>query len=1099
MNKVSTLFAAVCCAFSLTAGVSVPYSSNIADPSTQGIASDWTVIDIDNDGNSGNGQWAYKSTSSGTGLSGLTVPGVAAYTYHRSNAGNDWLVSPAIHLEAGKEYKLRYRLYAYNEHEKLKVVLADGNTVSELNSATVLNNFDPVTPKNTWQRRSNVITVDTDGDYYIGYYAYSEYNQWYIYLYDFSVCENVFTPAGVSDLTATSGTADSPRELTVTLNWTNPTADIDDVPFPDGTGVTAVKVYRDDVLAATLGAVETWTDTAATGLESGVHTYKVVAVVGETEAAAASVTAPYAGPLAPMSLPFTAGFGNSGYDEDSFNLMWTNAKGAESNVSTDWEFKAATYYMPGRITYRVYSSEIDGQPETVIEDSWLISPPLKFEHAGQYAVSVKAAVNSKQEEPKLRLAYGAECSAAGMTNVLSDNMNVEATSSVPANPQGPFIINVTEPGTYYVGIEAAARNTTFGTLYYLYDMTVSEYVVTPKQVTGLTATPAADGTTAVTLSWTNPTETTAGTALTDAYAVHIARNGEQIALLENTPGATETASYTDTPAAPGRYTYTVTATALGDTSDDVTGVSVTTGWLGDDSVQLPYTVHFDSSDETTLDLWSVVDGNDDGSTWEHNSYGYRLNQGAVDEYDLVSNKDYLVSPKMTLPAGEYTLSVTAKGEDMNVQAALIADSATVTNPSAYIGAQNFTGLNNVLKPYTATITVPTAGNYRLLIYNDGYTDWVSPYYALTVTEASISRRAVIPSVATNVAVTVAADYSLSSTVSWTNPATTDEGETLGAIEKAVIYRDNAVAGTVTEGLTPGATAQFTDTEIPVAGKYTYKVEVYTADGKSAQAAAEVLSPWIGDGAAVPFEDEEFDAWTIINANGDSITYPDEEFGDYTEETTWHTGYNGIGITSSVDSTDDWAISPRIRLEAGKKYTLTVNSFVGYGNEPGYVYSLAVGTDDVADAMTAVKEITVNTQLKKDAQSDVVTLVAVNEDEAATAAEGDEEVINVPAGLMTIGLHAYLPGSVTISRVELKEAKQTGLGLTSAEGTMTLRGRTLLLGFTASRLAVYDLQGRCVMTAADVEGAISLEHLSAGIYTVAAERDGRRVTTKVILK
>ncbi len=60
-----------------------------------------------------------------------------------------------------------------------------------------------------------------------------------------------------------------------------------------------------------------------------------------------------------------------------------------------------------------------------------------------------------------------------------------------------------------------------------------------------------------------------------------------------------------------------------------------------------------------------------------------------------------------------------------------------------------------------------------------------------------------------------------------------------------MYRNGVEVGTVEEGLVPGLEASFTDTTVPTGGVYTYKVEIYNANGCSETAATEVKSMWIG--------------------------------------------------------------------------------------------------------------------------------------------------------------------------------------------------------------------------------------------------------------
>lgn len=72
-----------------------PCTLEITDAET--FARDWTVIDVNSDVSANT--WAYND-------------GNAMYTQDKSNAADDWLIAPAVTLEAGKAYKVS----AYVKH-----------------------------------------------------------------------------------------------------------------------------------------------------------------------------------------------------------------------------------------------------------------------------------------------------------------------------------------------------------------------------------------------------------------------------------------------------------------------------------------------------------------------------------------------------------------------------------------------------------------------------------------------------------------------------------------------------------------------------------------------------------------------------------------------------------------------------------------------------------------------------------------------------------------------------------------------------------------------------------------------------------------------
>lgn len=91
-----------------------------------------------------------------------------------------------------------------------------------------------------------------------------------------------------------------------------------------------------------------------------------------------------------------------------------------------------------------------------------------------------------------------------------------------------------------------------------------------------------------------------------------------------------------------------------------------------------------------------------------------------------------------------------------------------------------------------------------------------------------------PSNPTNVVATAASDNELSVTVSWRNPTTTLTSQTLSAIDRIVLMRDNTVIH-VNDNVTPGADMTFIDNSVPCFSSYTYRVYAI-ADGHIGESA-----------------------------------------------------------------------------------------------------------------------------------------------------------------------------------------------------------------------------------------------------------------------
>ena len=105
-----------------------PQPTTLAVPFTHAFNSaasldGFTIIDANNDGK----KWAFDSSL-----------GMAACGYNDFGSANDWLISPAVALEAGKTYTIEYMGSAYtNNGETVSISLGKGNTVAAM-TTTVL-------------------------------------------------------------------------------------------------------------------------------------------------------------------------------------------------------------------------------------------------------------------------------------------------------------------------------------------------------------------------------------------------------------------------------------------------------------------------------------------------------------------------------------------------------------------------------------------------------------------------------------------------------------------------------------------------------------------------------------------------------------------------------------------------------------------------------------------------------------------------------------------------------------------------------------------------------------------------------------------------
>lgn len=151
------------------AGKSAPYSTIFYGDD------EWSIIDA----NSDNKTWIKESGSSYSSADGAA--GGIKYPYHSKNSGDDWCISPAITLEAGKEYKLKIWEKTGSYAESYKVFLAQENTIEALTAGTTILNRESI-KSSSWAKQVTTFTVETTGDYYLGIYGCSAADQFNLYL-----------------------------------------------------------------------------------------------------------------------------------------------------------------------------------------------------------------------------------------------------------------------------------------------------------------------------------------------------------------------------------------------------------------------------------------------------------------------------------------------------------------------------------------------------------------------------------------------------------------------------------------------------------------------------------------------------------------------------------------------------------------------------------------------------------------------------------------------------------------------------------------------------------------------------------------------------
>lgn len=269
----------------------------------------YTVIDANGDGSTWNWDAATKS---------------AAYRWSSTDSGDDWLITPPLHLLAGKSYKVSFKARSTNGAlypEKLEARWGTGNSAEQLT-----NELLPTTvlTKEGYEQFEKVIKPAAEGKYYLGFHAVSDASMYYLYLDSIFVedAPDSRSPGAVTNLKAVG---DPTGELQATLTFNAPATTLGGDAL---SSLTKIEVLKGDDLVATVdkprpGEALTVTDNHAT---QGTNYYSVYAYNAVGAGPRASIST-FVGVDMP-DMPVVTALDNT----QSVKLSWQPVKGLNGGV-----------------------------------------------------------------------------------------------------------------------------------------------------------------------------------------------------------------------------------------------------------------------------------------------------------------------------------------------------------------------------------------------------------------------------------------------------------------------------------------------------------------------------------------------------------------------------------------------------------------------------------------------------------------------------------------------------------------------------------------------------------------------------------------------
>ena len=463
----------------------LPYENAL---NTEALFGEFTVLDVNGDGKT----WGFDASN-----------GVAAYSYSSSNAADDWFVSPAIKLEAGKAYRVALDAANSGYPERFEVKLGKELSADALTTEVIP--ATDVTVKDFITYENEQVTVSETGYYYIGIHAISDPDEFRLQVKNFVVEAGLdpAAPAAVENFNVVA--ADEVLEATISFNAPTKTIGGQNLDDLDGIIVKRDGNVIKDLKDVTPGVSYEYVDNAD-DLTMGNHTYQVIAYNAAGNGAKSEEKTVFLSAV--LSVPTSFDLTKKDVFE-IFQVIDVN----EDSKTWNWSESYGTYYS--------YN-------QTQAADDYLVSVPLKFEAGKSYRVVVAASCAGADYPEAFRLLIGKEATVAGLNTLVADTTWV--TSKEAENYEAEFV--APENGNFYVAIQAVSPAN-------MWRLNISSLAIVngaeptaPVAVSDFAAVAGEKGALEVNVSFNAPAKAINGTDLTDNLIINVLRDGEVVKTFE---------------------------------------------------------------------------------------------------------------------------------------------------------------------------------------------------------------------------------------------------------------------------------------------------------------------------------------------------------------------------------------------------------------------------------------------------------------------------------------------------------------------------------------------------------------------------------------
>lgn len=446
------------------------------------------------------------------------------YKYNSVLAADDWAISPAIRLEAGKLYSVAFDTRSSGSEEKIEMKMGSAANVEAMTTPVI------VPTEVSWEENRTLgnrrVSVSQTGYYYFGIHAISPEDCENLYADNF-VVEVVETqaPAAITDLKAEP--VGDKQEILV--SFTAPGKNIGGADLTSN--LTKIELMRDESIIHIYGDIApgtalTYTDNDPE-LTNGNHSYQVVAYNDKGEGEGSDVVTVRLNAI--LEIPFVADLKQEG-QFSAFTVIDANDDGS----TWGWE--------PGYWTSYHYHAYNTG-------DDYLVSPRLHLMGGKNYNLVVNALTSGYTERFEVKI--GKEPDPEKF-NTLMEPIEVSDYSDEGTFYEQAF--SVEEEGIYYIAVHAISDPD-------MDHLTLNSMTVefgpepTAPDAPAIEAIADAKGSLKAVVRATASTLAVNGTPLTaNLTRIDFLRDGEVVGTVENVaPGAV--AVYEDVPEMAGEHTY----------------------------------------------------------------------------------------------------------------------------------------------------------------------------------------------------------------------------------------------------------------------------------------------------------------------------------------------------------------------------------------------------------------------------------------------------------------------------------------------------------------------------------------------------------------